>query len=707
MKTKLRIYLLLFCSITLTSQSLANAISDLEIVLSQSGQNRKELEAVLSHYMRDTNKEKSAAARFLIGNMQWHASYVPIQKQHHHSLLDSLTRAADSLYYNCVRECSQDSMNTPKIRAAIAEVRRIFRKENDQRIKEDKLYRPTKVEYDYKTLTASELIEHIDHAFKLREQVNMVKNLSFDGFCEYILPYRSLPEYPLTDLPTTYLNFLGKYFTDIPQDSVTDIVKIYNLTLSRLKQFFPKYPYNESIGYQELFFNGFHDCIPIAQYGASTFRMLGIPSVVEYNVAYKQFQGVHYMCSVLMPDGKWMDFSPESGIPSIQQNNDYNANGSMNVYRLMFAPQKDTPFFLRAKGEYIPEELDNPFIRDVSSRLLSTTSLQLSFHKECDNQLVYLATFSSEWDDGLVPVTWAQIDKKHKKVVFEHVVTGRIYFPIYYTPTGESYGFSNPFYIDLSGKRVSLPAAKKCRPQLYNITRKFPQKPKIRQRSESLIGTVLLASNNPSMNPRDTVAYVSEILQPYFQDIVTDTCKGPYTYYRIKTTQKSPHAHIAEIQFLTDKSFNYDNVCEPSPLPVLQPGDTIRVTSNEVRLLDAPLEKVKWKAEYDDNPQTAPSAYPTINFNLKRPQYVTKIRLMPIHADNGVVPGDLYQLLHWKDDKWEKLGEKTAQYNYLPYQIVKGDLYWLQNLSKGKEELPFVVDKKGQQQFVYYDIMKD
>lgn len=707
MKTKLLAHLLTLCYLMFASPIFADGISDLDFVLSQSGQNRKELEAVLSHYAKDVDKEKLAAARFLIGNMRWHASHVPIKKQYHHFLLDSLTHAADSLYYNCIKECSPDSMDTPNTRAKISIVNQLFWKESNKRLKEDKLFRPIRPEYDYKVLTAFELIGHIDHAFKLRNQVVMVKNLPFDDFCEYILPYRSVPEYSLMDMPAAYLDLLGKYFADIPQDSVTDIVKRYNLTLGRLKKFFPKYPYSGAVGYQELFFNGFHDCIPIAQYGTSTFRMLGIPSAVEYNVAYKQFQGIHYMCSVLMPSGEWMDFSPESGIPSVRQNNDYSINGSMNVFRLMFAPQRDTPFFLHAKDEYVPEELDSPFIKDVSSRLLSTTSLQFPFHEECGNQLAYLATYSSEWDDGLIPVTWAQIDKKHRKVVFEHVVTGRIYFPVYYTSTGESVGFSEPFYVNLSGERICLPTTKNQQPELYNVTRKFPWKPKMRRYSETLIGTVVLASNNSSMNPRDTLACLSEPLQPYFQDIVLDTCKGPYTYYRIKTPQNSPHAHIAEIQFLTDKSFHYDNVCELSPRAILQPDDMSRIASNEVRLLDAPLEKIKWKAEYDGNPQTAPSAYPTINFNLKQPQYVTKIRLMPIHADNGVCPGDVYQLLHWKGSKWEKLGEQTAQYNYLPYQVVKGDWYWLQNLSKGKEELPFVVDKNGQQQFVYYDIMKD
>lgn len=708
MRTILLTYGLFSCFLLFAQLTLAdNRPTDLETVLSLAGANRSELESVITHYSHSKNKEKQRAARFLIENMRWHASNVFSKKQHNNMLLDSLTRQADSLYYHCVTTTPADSLEPRLIEVRLTKVRQPFWNSYNKLIAADKLYRPMKAEYDYKTLTASELIRHIDHAFHLREQVEAVKKLSFDDFCEYILPYRSISDYPLMDMPEAYLNLLGKYFTNIPSDSIIQKIQNYNATLYRLKRFFPKYPYATNIGYQELFFNGFHDCIAIAQYGTSTLRMLGIPAAVEFNIAYKQFQGVHYMCSLLMPDGKWTDFNPESALPTPRQNDDFRTNGSMNVYRFMFAAQKDTPFFLHAKDEYVPEELNCPFMRDVSSRLLSTTSLSLPFREACNNELAYLATFSSVWEDGLVPVTWAKIDKAKNEAVFAHVVTERIYFPVYYSPTGESIAFSEPFYVNRLGQIVSIGASKGQAPIPYNITRKFPWKPNLKERSRKLIGTVVLASRQASMNPCDTIATITHLLNPYYQDIVLDTCGGPYSHYRIQTTKQSPHADIAEIQFLTSEKFGYSNVCAPSPLPILAPEDMNRSSDNEVRLLEDSLSKIKWKAEYDGNPQTAPTPYPTINFNLKEPQYVTRIRLMPIHADNGIIPGDVYTLLHWKGSRWEDLGRQTAKYNYLSYNIVKGDLYWLQNLTKGKEELPFIVDEKGEQQFIYYDMMND
>ena len=62
---------------------------------------------------------------------------------------------------------------------------------------------------------------------------------------------------------------MGKYLTDINKDSVQEAIRRYNFVIYQLRKFFPLYPYGEEVGYQELFFNGFHDCIPIASYGVS------------------------------------------------------------------------------------------------------------------------------------------------------------------------------------------------------------------------------------------------------------------------------------------------------------------------------------------------------------------------------------------------------------------------------------------------------
>ena len=49
-------------------------------------------------------------------------------------------------------------------------------------------------------------------------------------------------------------------------------------------------------------------------------------------------------------------------------------------------------------------------------------------------------------------------------------------------------------------------------------------------------------------------------------------------------------------------------------------------------------------------------------------------------------------------------GISKAKYEYIEFtDVPRGKLYWLVNLTQGKEEMPFVIDEQGRQRFVYYD----
>ena len=90
-----------------------------ETVLSISGSNRTELEAVLDHYKHEPQKLK--AAKFLIANMRYHHSFYSLRNPRQHPLLDSLTRAADSLFYHSVYVAT-DSFHNGNIQKLIDSV---------------------------------------------------------------------------------------------------------------------------------------------------------------------------------------------------------------------------------------------------------------------------------------------------------------------------------------------------------------------------------------------------------------------------------------------------------------------------------------------------------------------------------------------------------------------------------------------------------
>src|SRR5690606_3734091 len=65
----MKTYLFIFNALFLLFVSCAER-SDIELSLQLSGENLHELEQVLTHYQQEGDREKLAAARFLIGNMQ-------------------------------------------------------------------------------------------------------------------------------------------------------------------------------------------------------------------------------------------------------------------------------------------------------------------------------------------------------------------------------------------------------------------------------------------------------------------------------------------------------------------------------------------------------------------------------------------------------------------------------------------------------------
>ena len=344
-KNSLVIVFFLFLLMSCTSQ----IDKRVETVLSISGANRAELEAVLNHYKYKPQKLK--AAKFLIANMRYHHSYYSVKSPRQHPLLDSLTGIADSLFYHSVYMVTNRfrDENTQKL---IDSIRTGFREQNGIKVSQQPIKMLWKENYDFSWITAKQLITHIDHAFECREKIASLRRLSTEDFYEYVLPYRSIPDNSLIDFSDVYSSFINKYMVDVNRDSVQEVIQRYNFVIYQLRKFFPPYPYKEEVGYQELFFNGFHDCIPIASYGISILRTCGVPAAVEFNACYKQFQGRHYHGVALDENRNWLVFNPESSIPT-RDNSSFKTKDILNIYRFMFSEQKDTPFFLReGRGVY-------------------------------------------------------------------------------------------------------------------------------------------------------------------------------------------------------------------------------------------------------------------------------------------------------------------------------------------------------------------
>lgn len=435
----------------------------------------------------------------------------------------------------------------------------------------------------------------------------------------------------------------------------------------------------------------------VANYGAQIFRACGIPAAVEFNVAYKVLDTRHFTVAVLDDEGRWMSFSPESELPSHDHSR---LAPALNIMRLHFGPQSNNPAAL-TRGEPLPEILSDPCIEDVSHLYLDVGTLTVDIQKKIprSRRLAYLASFQP--GRGLVAVTWGEISHFFQRVKFQQVVKDHIYFPVYCDDKGQLKPFADPFVVRSSSEAKDGLVVEKLLNSsgiLVDATlhRKYPRKPHLERKAQIVPGTMVLGSDVPDFSKADTLGIITQTPQPQWTDLALNISR-PYPFYRVQATQADPHLFLAELQFLTIRSRGYANVVEPVPLHGSLDTQTLE---KWVRLLDEPLEKCLWKAEYDGNVQTAPDAYPHVTLRLEKPQWVDRLRFMVKHADNGICAGDTYVLYHWTDEGWEEVWRKKAVSDSLPAgKLEIGALYWLANVSRGREELPFVITADGHQEF--------
>ena len=142
---------------------------NLEHALQQAGNNRVELEKVLTHFKDDPDPLKYRAAKFLIENMPYHYTYE-----------GNAVEAYDSVYLQMADE-------------PLPERDKYF-KEHTQHIRfSDK--RPA---IDIQTVKADYLIRAIDDACDTWRHISWQDDYDEDLFFDYVLPYRILSE-PLSD----------------------------------------------------------------------------------------------------------------------------------------------------------------------------------------------------------------------------------------------------------------------------------------------------------------------------------------------------------------------------------------------------------------------------------------------------------------------------------------------------------------------------
>lgn len=652
--------------------------NNLERALAKARSNRASLEELLATY-RATDRESFEAASYLISAM---ADYHQQEGRiiHVDYLIDSVCMAADKHYYSLIKGTTAKQQET-------APLHNQLKKESKQASLRFQNMHIAEPELDVQPLLDIEVIDgtflksHIDNAIALRKRSPRLSQMPFKIFCDAVLPYRALNSYPLVTNGAEAHAVFDKYLQADTATHINELGMRYRRAVWWLRHWQGQYPFDTMIGFREMFFTGMHDCVDIANYATTIYRACGIPAYTEFNIAYKLWAGRHFTTAIQGSDGKWYAHSPESELPT--ENKGF--TGCLNIYRSHFAPRYDCPWALHLDAELIPPEFEDGGLEDVSANYIATSTLNLHVPDSVLNgrNLVYLASFQKS--SGLIPVTWGIIDHTTHKAKFKNVVTNHIYFPVYVAKDGELRPFSNPFiFRDGQIRELPTPTGKQRK---VILTRKFPRKPHLLQQAKATIGTFILGSNNKDFRTADTLAYITSLPDTRWE-IVPLQQKKCYQFYRVQAPSKDPHLHLAEIQFLSKRTRAYSNTI-----------DTVANVAHNptyMRIIDEPLNKCRWKKEYDGNVQTAPDSWPHVTLKLSEPQYVDAVTYVVKHADNGIKRGDNYALYAWTDHGWNMMWTKQAEEDCIKdIQLEIGRMYWLSNITRGKEELPFYMNPQG------------
>lgn len=652
--------------------------ADIKESLAFAGKNKPQLEKVLDHYSQNpADSLKYKAACFLVRNLRWHYGKqitMPDQTWDEFLFEDSLSKVKianpndsviQSHFYKFKQNEKKSRLNTYLQETVL----------NDS------------IQSDVDVLTSGFLFNTIEGAFEVRN-LPWNQHLTFEEFCEYILPYRFNNE-PIFDIRKKLTNQFQNLANNdsIANDpikaasAINQYINYFNWDWDDLNVDLP------DLGFYSIFYwnNSKLNCANHLAIEGQILRSAGIPVVEIFTPKWKINNLGHSWCGLLTNDKRIVPFSPIWQNPGTIKD-EHGLDKASKLFMRTFSIQKNAPYFLRGKHEPIPQVFSSPCIKDVTNIFVDSHDIDLEISETpSTNNLCYFCLFIyREWE----PVGWGTINHKTGIVNFKNIPDGIIGIPCIYEdnimkPCGKL------IQTNSSGNYHAI--APTTDRSTVRLIRKYPPKAGLKTFNDEVLGTTIEGSNKDDFSPSVKLSTLTDTLLPYFQDHSFRN-ENVFRYYRL--TAPGYSLHFAELEFLTDRTGL--GVSKASPLPVFELTDTIVKQSFQIKgeLIGARIDTLA----FDQEPLTF-TVQKILTIDFGKPERINKIRILPRNADNGINIGDRYELFYW-DKGWNSCGDKVAEYNFLQFDnIPAGTIYWLKNTSNGHEEQAFFYEN-GKQVFM-------
>lgn len=638
---------ILLCCISNCQVNQHKANNPLESNLKAAGRNRAELEKVLIYFSQNPKDSlKYQAAVLLISNMENYYHYG-----------GEWPARFDALFFDRVSELNNDGIR--KLRDSI----------------ETEIGRPVnqKIEIlsDLQHTTSSYLINNIEQAYTSWQEAPWASDVSFDSFCNYILPYKAKTEQTenwRTLLKDRYRHILvdphiPKTMEDICCAIIDEQCSWFHWT-GRLG-YFPGV-----LSITQVLRTKKGSCNEMANLGAYSARALGIPVAIDFTPLYGNDNDAHSWNALMVSDSVFIPFVGGESRPG-----DMALTGELEQkFAKVFRQQAGwvssgfTAQALRKGITDLPEFLTDPRIRDVTASYTAVSDIRLSIRAK-QGIPVYLCVFKRR---AWVAIAGGFI--KDNSVTFPVMGRGLVYLPMFYS--GGSYEVAGPpVLLAPNGQMTKLNIENGPRKTLQ-LFRKYPFKKRwAKDLTQHMAGARIEGSRNPDfLHP--SVLYQIPVPKPkYMPQLINDLeikDRGSYDscwneirlitparfqYLRLVFDRNQPF-RAGEIEFYDYDSHNplsglpIGNIPEPRLAFDGFPGHCIRIRRDTSKMLWAGLD-------------------------LGQEKTVDRIRYIPDPDRNAVADGKTYELYYWHN-KWVSAGVQKGTGLPLKYQDVpSGGVYWL------------------------------
>ena len=635
----------------------------LESALMKAGENRVELEKVLALYSQDVRDSlKYKAACFLIENMPHYYYYEG-------KLLDDYLT-----YFQILSDNKLSDAKPSDLAQSIVSSYGNY-SNNELALKQD-----------IQSIDSAYLCNNIEWAFKVWQEQPWGKNVPFEDFCEYILPYRTgneKPEYWREEYFNKYNHLLdplrvsGAEGADDPVRAATILMEhiakeenVYFTTASpaQLPHVGAKIAQSQS-----------GSCRELTDFVIYVCRALGIPCHIDFIPIRGNDNVGHFWVSYKSKDNElyWQEFPNGVGL---LRTHDFKKSSKIKVYRYTFSLNQEMKDEMSSLSRSVPELFQKPMFIDVTYPYSNNYIEKISFpscglyENKTKSKIVYLCTSQHQ---SWIPVAWASFSRNN--LALYEIQKGNM-MRLATWENNQLIFQSDPFHIDPYTNEIKFYSGKG---NTHDITlfSKFEvwSDDVFRER---MIGGVFEGSNHSDFISKDTLFVIN--YNPVRQNIrINSKSDKSYRYVRYYSPNGG-YCNVSEIAFYA----NYNDTTSLQGKIIGTPGSF--EPHNPQEYTNAFDGKSWTSVNYKD-----PSGGWT-GLDLGEPKSIAQVVYTPRNRDNYIRPYDTFELFYC-DNEWKSMGVVTSTSDSLIYKDVPKDaLLYLKNLSRGNQERIFTIENKKQ-----------